>query len=146
MLGTLVIPGTAASPGNEILGCRKYGHIAADFRKDQDCSHWIFIHTRYGTNQIQMNGVGFHKRKNFLLNAILVSIQFIDVIQAFPQFDGLFRTDSTVNSVLNLVNRSLTALVNEWCDIELLTGVSKDVFGNRPGCCSSNSVRVGSSQ
>ena len=39
MFGALVISGAAASPGNEILGCRKYGHIAADFRKDQDCSH-----------------------------------------------------------------------------------------------------------
>ena len=85
-----------------------------------------------------MNGVGLHKRKDFLLNAIPVSIQLIDVIQAFPQFDGLFRTDGSVNGILNLVNRGLTALVNERCDIELLTGVSKDVLGNRPGGLSEN--------
>ena len=138
MLGALVVPGAAACPGNEILGCRKYGHIAADFRKDQDCSHRILIHTRNGTNQIEMSRVGFHKSKNFLLNAIPVSVQLINVIQAFPQFDGLLRTDSAVNGILDLINRSLAVFVNERCDIELLTGVSKDVFGNRPGGLSEN--------
>ena len=79
-----------------------------------------------------------HKSKNFLLNAIPVSVQLINVIQAFPQFNGLLRTDSAVNGILDLINRSLAVFVNERCDIELLTGVSKDVFGNRPGGLSEN--------
>jgi hypothetical protein len=85
-----------------------------------------------------MNGVGFHKREDFPFNAILVGIQLIDMIQAFPQFDGLFRTDSAVNSILNLINRSFAVSVNEWCDIEFLTGVGKDVLGNRPSGLSEN--------
>ena len=60
-----------------------------------------------------MNGVGFHESKYFLLNAIPVSIQFIDVIQAFPQFGGLFRTDSAVNSILNLVKADAKAMSSD---------------------------------
>ena len=41
--------------------------------------------------------------------------------------------DGTIYCGLNLVNRSFAASVNERRDIELLSGMGKDVFGNRPG-------------
>ena len=55
------------------------------------------------------------------------------MIQTLTQFNSLFRRDGTIDCILNHINRSLAALVNERCDIEMFAGMCEDVFGNRPG-------------
>lgn len=62
-----------------------------------------------------------------------MSIQFIDVIHAFTQFDSLFRRNGTVNSSLNNIDRSFAAFVNKWHHIELFTGMIKYVLCNGSG-------------
>jgi len=62
-----------------------------------------------------------------------VSIEFIDVIKAFTQLNSLFRRDGTIDCVLDHVNGSFTAFVNERRNIELFSGMCQDVFGNGSG-------------
>ena len=85
-----------------------------------------------------MRRKGIRKREDFLLDPFPMRNKFVDVVKAFAELDSLFGRDSAVNGVLDHIKGSFAAFVNERRDIELLTGMSKDVFGNRPGGLSEN--------
>ena len=42
-LVAFIITGTASGPGDKVLVCGEDRHIAAYFRKDLDCSEWVFV-------------------------------------------------------------------------------------------------------
>ena len=113
-----------------MLGCRENRHITADLREDRDCGHGILVHTGYSTDKIQTTGKGLYKIKDFLFNTVLMSFKLINVVEAFTQLNSLFRRDGTIDCVLNHINRSLAAFVNERCNIEMFAGMCEDVFGS----------------
>ena len=51
----------------------------------------------------------------------------VNVLQAFSELGSLFAGYGPVNGSLNLIQRVLAALIDEGCDIELLTGMLQDV-------------------
>ena len=55
----LVIPWTAASPGAKVLGCWKYGHVAANLRKDRDSRHGVAAETGNGAQELEDICKGF---------------------------------------------------------------------------------------
>jgi hypothetical protein len=58
---------------------------------------------------------------------------FVDVVQAFAQFNGLFTGNSAVNSSLDFVQRLLAASIHEGRDIERFAGMRQDMFGDGAG-------------
>jgi hypothetical protein len=51
----------------------------------------------------------------------------VDVLQAFSELGSLFAGYGPVNGGLDLIQGVLAALIDEGCNVELLTGMVQDV-------------------
>ena len=80
MFGALFVPRAVGSSGNKILDFSEDGHIAADFRKDQDFSHRVFIHPRHSVDQTELGRISFRDLGAFSFDLVQVSIQLIDAV------------------------------------------------------------------
>ena len=113
-----------------MLGCWKYGHVAANLRKDSDSRHGIIAETGNSAKKRKNICERFAETQDFLFQLMTVSMKLVDVVKTLAELNGLFRGNSAVNSGLNFRQRSFAALVHELCNIEMLTGMSKDGYGN----------------
>ena len=60
-------------------------------------------------------------------------LEFINVVEAFAEFDGLLHGDSAVYGSLNLFNRVLASSIHERGNVEVFSGMGEDVLCN--GAC-----------
>ena len=74
-----------------------------------------------------MVSVGFSQAENLPFNILLMRTYLVDVLQAFTELGSLFAGYSPVNDGLNLIQGVLAALIDERCNVELLTGKLQDV-------------------
>ena len=116
MFCALVVSWTTASPGNEVFGCRKHRHIAADFRQNSNRGHWIFIQAWYGTDKVQLCGERFDQRKDFLLNVISVSGELINVLVWHGGMNLLGKADAWDN-LIRVENTQAAAELLEMSDM-----------------------------
>lgn len=66
----LVIPWATASPRTQVLGCWKYGHVAAYLRKDSNSRHRIIAEAGDSAQELENICKGFTDAENLLLQAL----------------------------------------------------------------------------
>lgn len=123
----LVIAWTAVNPGDEVLCCRENRHVDSNFGNHSNCRHRVSRETGNSTNQIQLPGVGLGKAKDCFLNIFLVGLQFINVLQEFLEFSGLFMGDGFFTSGLDFLYGMLAASVYKGHNIKGLAGMLQDI-------------------
>ena len=70
LCAALVIPWATASPRTQVLGCWKYGHVAAYLRKDSNSRHRIIAEAGNGAQELENICKGFTDAENLLLQAL----------------------------------------------------------------------------
>lgn len=130
LAAALVIPWTATSPRAKVVGSWKYGHVATNLRKDSDWRHRITAQTGNSAKKRKDICKRLAEAQNLLLQSLTMLLKLVDVVETLAQLDSLFGRNSTINGSLNLGKRSFAASVHELNNIEMLTGMSKNVFGD----------------
>lgn len=70
LCAALVIPWATASPRTQVLGCWKYGHVAAYLRKDSNSRHRIIAEAGDSAQELENICKGFTDAENLLLQAL----------------------------------------------------------------------------
>lgn len=70
LCAALVIPWATASPRTQVLGCWKYGHVAAYLRKDSNRRHRIIAEAGDSAQELENICKGFTDAENLLLQAL----------------------------------------------------------------------------
>ena len=113
-----------------MLSCWKYGHVAANLRKDRDSRHGGAAETGNGAQELEDICKGFTDAENFLFQSLAMLLKLINVVETLTKLNCLFGRNSTVYSGLNLRKRSFAASVHELCNVKMFTGMCEDIFGN----------------
>ncbi len=129
----LVISWAAARPGAEVLCGGEDGHIDANFRDNGNHGHYVPIQTGDGLKQLQCLWKRFDELKNFFFHTVFVAFQFVNMVETFPELNGLFRGDCTVYSGLNFPDRCFATTIHKRSNIKFLSGMGKNILRNRPG-------------
>ena len=74
--------------------------------------------------------IRLRKAQNFSLNRFTVSIELINMQQAFSEFCSLLTGYRSVNSGLHVLDRVFAAPVKKRSHVKLLTGMLQNVLDN----------------